>query len=116
VLARLGARVIAVDKAAIEPRVAAMDGVGTRDESAFALEPEPIDWLCSDVIAYPDRLLTLVRRWIAAGAAARIVCTVKFQGATDHAAAAGFAAIPGGRLRHLHANKHELTFVWRRGG
>jgi 23S rRNA (cytidine2498-2'-O)-methyltransferase len=42
------------------------------------------------------------------------VCTVKFQGATDHAAAEAFAAIPGGRLMHLYHNKHELTFAWRR--
>ena len=56
-------------------------------------------------------------RWCSAGsppgAARRIVCTLKFQGATDHAAAAAFAAIPGGRVMHLFHNKHELTFVWR---
>jgi 23S rRNA (cytidine2498-2'-O)-methyltransferase len=40
------------------------------------------------------------------------VCTIKFQGATDHDAAAAFAAIPGGRVMHLFHNKHELTFVW----
>ena len=114
VLATLGADVVAVDKAALEPRIAAMAGVTSRLESAFGLAPEPADWLFSDVIAYPDRLLTLVRQWIAAGAVPRIVCTVKLQGATDHAAVAAFAAIPGGRLRHLHANKHELTFHWRR--
>ncbi len=114
VLASLGATVVAVDKAALESRIAAMPGVTERRESAFGLAPEAADWLFSDVIAYPDRLLTLVQNWIAAGAVGRIVCTVKLQGATDHAAVAAFAAIPGGRLRHLHANKHELTFYWRR--
>jgi 23S rRNA (cytidine2498-2'-O)-methyltransferase len=54
----------------------------------------------------------LVQRWIEAGAAQRIVCTIKFQGATDHAAAEAFAAIPGGRVIHLSHNKHELTFLW----
>ncbi len=115
-LAQLGARVTAVDKADLAPAVAAMPGVALRRESAFALAPEPVDWLFSDVIAYPDRLLALVRRWIAAEAARHIVCTVKFQGATDHDAAAAFAAIPGARLLHLFHNKHELTFAWRRGG
>jgi 23S rRNA (cytidine2498-2'-O)-methyltransferase len=117
-LARLGARVTAVDKAAIDPRVAAIPGVTMRRDSAFALDPaaEPqVDWLFSDVIAYPDRLLRLVQAWIAAGRAGRILCTVKFQGATDHAAAAGFAAIQGGALRHLSQNKHELTFFWPAG-
>ena len=80
---------------------------------AFGLAPEPVDWLCSDIIAYPARLLALVQRWIAAGAARRIVCTIKFQGATDHDAAEAFATIPGGRVVHLFHNKHELTFLWR---
>ena len=39
------------------------------------------------------------------------VCTIKFQGETDHGAAAAFAAIPGSRLLHLHHNKHELTWM-----
>ncbi|MCS6854171.1 MAG: hypothetical protein NZ523_05390 [Elioraea sp.] len=118
-LAQLGARVIAVDKAPLEPRVAALPNVTVRRESAFGLDPKrwrdgegPVDWLFSDVVAYPVRLLRLVRAWIAAGAARRILCTVKFQGRTDHAAAEAFAAIPGAWLRHLSHNRHELTFAW----
>lgn len=113
-IAELGATVTAIDKADLHPRVAAMPGVTLRRESAFALPPEKVDWLFSDIIAYPDRLLALVRAWIAAEAPGRIVCTVKFQGATDHEAAEAFAAIPGGRLMHLYHNKHELTFVWQK--
>ena len=105
-------KVTAVDKAPLDPAVAAMPGVTMRQESAFGLAPEPVDWLFSDVIAYPERLLALVHRWIEAGAVRRIVCTIKFQGATDHDAAEAFAAIPGGRVMHLFHNKHELTFVW----
>jgi 23S rRNA (cytidine2498-2'-O)-methyltransferase len=108
-LARLGARVTAVDKAPLDPRVRAMDGVAWRQESAFALEPERVDWLFSDVICYPARLLALVRRWLPL--ARNLVCTVKFQGATDHEVAAEFAAIPGAVLFHGAHNKHELTFA-----
>jgi 23S rRNA (cytidine2498-2'-O)-methyltransferase len=114
VLAKLGASVVAIDKAPLDPRIAAMPGVAWRGESAFALEPEsvgPIDWLFSDVIAYPTRLLRLVERWRASGLAKNFVCTVKFQGETDHDAAAAFAAIPEAQLLHLHHNKHELTFM-----
>jgi 23S rRNA (cytidine2498-2'-O)-methyltransferase len=111
-LAQLGARVTAVDKADLAPAVAALSNVEVRRESAFALAPERVDWLFSDVIAYPARLLELVQRWIAAGAVRRVVCTIKFQGETDHNSAAAFAAIPGGRVMHLFHNKHELTFVW----
>jgi 23S rRNA (cytidine2498-2'-O)-methyltransferase len=111
-LAQLGARVIAVDKAPLAASVAAMANVETRSESAFGLPPEKMDWLFSDIVAYPDKLLALVGRWIDARAARRIVCTIKFQGETDHAAAEAFAAISGGQVMHLSHNKHELTFAW----
>lgn len=114
VIARLGARAIAVDKAALDPRIAAMPGVELRQESAFGLAPEtigPVDWLFSDIICYPERLLTLVERWRASGLARNMVCTLKFQAVTDHASARAFAAIPGSRLFHLHHNKHELTWA-----
>jgi 23S rRNA (cytidine2498-2'-O)-methyltransferase len=114
-IAALGATVSAIDKAPLDPAVAAMPGVTWIEGSAFAQTPAPVDWLFSDVIAYPSRLLPLVESWIAAGAAKRIVCTLKFQGATDHATAEAFAAIPGSQVMHLFHNKHELTFAWRRG-
>lgn len=114
VLAKLGARVIAVDKAPLEPRIAAMPGVEIRAESAFGIDPAaigPVDWLFSDVICYPSRLLALVERWRASGLARNMVCTIKFQGETDHESARAFAAIPGAQLMHLHHNKHELTWA-----
>jgi 23S rRNA (cytidine2498-2'-O)-methyltransferase len=113
-LARLGCRVIAVDKAPLEPRIAALPGVEVRRASAFALRPAeigPVDWLFSDVVCYPGRLLRLVRDWLESGLARRMVCTVKFQGRTDHDAARAFAEIPGSRLVHLHHDKHELTWM-----
>ncbi|MBI5165738.1 MAG: hypothetical protein HY985_17775 [Magnetospirillum sp.] len=114
VLASLGATVLSVDKAPLDPRIAAMPGVAVRQESAFGLDPAaigPVDWLCSDVICYPERLLAMIERWRATGTVRNFICSVKFQGATDHALAARFAAIPGARLMHLHHNKHELTWV-----
>ena len=114
VLAKLGADVVAIDKAPLDPRVAAMLGVEWRGESAFALDPASVgavDWLFSDIACYPARLLTLVERWRASGQVRNFVCTLKFQGETDHEAAAAFAALPGARVLHLHHNKHELTFI-----
>ncbi len=114
VLAELGARVISVDKAPLDPRIAALAGVEVRCESAFGLDPHevgPIDWLFSDIVCYPSRLLALMEKWLAAGTCRRFVATLKFQGATDHEAARRFAAIPGSRLLHLHHNKHELTWT-----
>jgi 23S rRNA (cytidine2498-2'-O)-methyltransferase len=114
VLQQLGARVLSIDKAALDERVAGLPGVTYRSGSAFALEPRTagaVDWLFSDVVCYPKRLLALVQKWLAAGNVRRFVCTIKFQGATDFETTQRFAAIPGSRLLHLHRNKHELTWI-----
>lgn len=116
VLARMGARVLSVDKAPLDPRVSALPGVDFRQGSGFGLDPAAVgrvDWLCSDMACYPERLLRTVRRWLDAGTAARFVCTLKFQGDTDHETARAFAALPGSRLMHLSCNRHELTWVCR---
>ena len=87
---------------------APVDRSGTRAEG----EPEErVDWLFCDIACYPSRLLRLVERWRAAGLVKTFVCTLKFQGATDHDAAAAYAALPGATLLHLHHNKHELTLL-----
>ena len=67
--------------------------------------------MCSDIICYPHRLLGLVQRWVDADAARNLICTIKFQGATEPGVVREFAAIPGATVMHLHHNKHELTFV-----
>jgi len=112
-LQHMGAQVVSVDKAPLAPAVARLPRIEPRLDSAFALDPSaigPVDWLFSDVVCYPARLLALVERWCAAGICRNFVCTLKFQGETDHATARRFAAIPGSQLRHLFHNKHELTW------
>ncbi|HEX3065849.1 MAG TPA: SAM-dependent methyltransferase, partial [Dongiaceae bacterium] len=114
VLQKLGTRVISVDKAPLDPALASLPGIDYRKMSAFALQPAEIghvDWLFSDVICYPARLLRLVETWLASGLVRNFICTLKFQGKTDMQTAQRFAAIPGSRLTHLFHNKHELTWV-----
>jgi 23S rRNA (cytidine2498-2'-O)-methyltransferase len=113
-LAELGAAVVAVDRAPLDPVVSRLDRVEWREGSAFALEPSSfgrVDWLCSDIVAYPTRVRSLVERWLQSGRVRNLIVTVKFQGETDHDAARSFAAIPGGQLFHLAHNRHELTFA-----
>jgi 23S rRNA (cytidine2498-2'-O)-methyltransferase len=113
-LQRLGANVVSVDKAPLASGVARLPGIEHRVESAFALDPRavgPVDWLFADIACYPARLLALVERWLAAGTCPNFVCTLKFQGETDHGVARRFAAITGSELRHLFHNKHELTWM-----
>lgn len=114
VIQSLGARVFCVDKAPLEPRIEALPYVNACQGSAFALEPEhtgAVDWLFSDVICYPQRLLVMVERWLERGDCPRFVCTLKFQAETDFQAMAAFKRIPDSRLVHLSQNKHELTWV-----
>jgi 23S rRNA (cytidine2498-2'-O)-methyltransferase len=112
-LQQMGAHVISVDKAPLAPEIARLPGIEHRRQSAFMLDPRSIgrvDWLFCDIVCYPARLLALVEQWLAAGTCRNFVCTVKFQGQTDHETARRFAAIPGSQLRHLFHNKHELTW------
>lgn len=114
VLQSLGAEVVAVDKAPLAPRIAALPRIDVRRDSAFGLRPRQagaFDWLVCDVACYPAKLLDLVRRWLDAGGVRNFVCTIKFQGMSDGDTQAAFAAIPGSRLMHLHHNKHELTWI-----
>jgi 23S rRNA (cytidine2498-2'-O)-methyltransferase len=113
-LQKMGAQVISVDKAPLAPEIAGLPGIEYHCESAFAFDPRTIgrvEWLFCDVVCYPPRLLALVERWLAHGVCRHFVCTIKFQGETDHDTARRFAAIPGSELRHLFHNKHELTWI-----
>jgi 23S rRNA (cytidine2498-2'-O)-methyltransferase len=119
-LARLGARVIAVDRAEPEARVLAMSGpdglpaVRYVKHDAFTLDPAefgPVDWVFCDVACYPPRLYEWVKKLLAAGIRGKFVCTLKMQGRPDWDTARRFAEIPGGQVLHLCYNKHELTWI-----
>ena len=74
-----------------------------------------IDWLFCDVACYPERLWSMIERWLERGVCRNFVCTLKFQGETDFDTADTFASVPGSRLTHLSHNKHELTWLLLRG-
>jgi 23S rRNA (cytidine2498-2'-O)-methyltransferase len=115
VLQTLGAKVISVDKAPLAPNIAALPNIEYVQQSAFALEPKdmpPVDWLFSDIICYPEKLLRLVENWRKSGKVKHMVCTIKFQGETDHEAVRKFLAIPGSEAFHLYNNKHEVTWAF----
>lgn len=106
-------KVISVDKAPIEKRIMDMGRIDFRQESAFGLDPnnfETIDWFCSDIICYPERLLNLIKRFMEAGKVRNFVCTIKYQAETDWENTLKFLEIPGSKIVHLHHNKHEVTW------
>ena len=106
VLDELGASVLSVDKAPLTIKTS--ERVEFISESAFALAPRKVDWFFSDIICYPERLLELVMRWL--DYSRRFVCTIKFQGPTNNAIVSEFLKVPGSKVIHLSANKHELTW------
>ncbi|MGZ3796238.1 MAG: SAM-dependent methyltransferase [Pseudobdellovibrionaceae bacterium] len=114
VLQQVGTHVISVDKAPLEPKIAKLPNIEFRKKDAFALKPEElgsIDWLFSDLICYPPRLLELVEEWRASGLCKNFVCTIKFQGKTDWDTMEKFLKIPHSRILHLYHNKHEVTWI-----
>ncbi|MDE1153887.1 MAG: SAM-dependent methyltransferase [Micavibrio sp.] len=113
VLQGLGAQVISVDKAPLAPNIAALPRVKHLEQSAFGLRPQdvgPVDWLFSDIICYPERLLRLINEWRDAGLARNFVTTIKFQGETDFKMTQNFLEIAGSSACHLYNNKHEITW------
>ena len=115
VLGNLGARVFSIDKAPLAAHVESMPNVNHCLGSGFALTPDltgRVDWLFSDMICYPQRLLALVQQYIEARAMRHALCTIKFQSSEDHNLIAAFASIEGAQIRHLSCNKHELTWLY----
>jgi len=116
-LSRLGADVLAVDRAPLEPNIMALPNVEYLRHDAFTLRPEdigPIDWLFCDVACYPPRLYQWIEKWLASGLCNNFVCTIKMQGNTDDLdfeTPRRFAAIPDSEVVHLYHNKHELTWI-----
>ncbi len=114
VLQQVGCEVVSVDKAPLDPRIAALPRIEFRQESAFGLRPQHIgklDWFFSDIICYPDKLLELVTRFKDSGLVDNFACTIKFQAPTDFETMFKLKAIPGSRIVHLSCNKHEVTWI-----
>ena len=106
-------KVYSVDKAPIEKRIMDLGRIEFKQESAFGLDPkdfDQIDWFCSDIICYPERLLNLVKKFLDSGKVKNFVCTIKYQGETDWENTLKFLEIPHSRIVHLHHNKHEVTW------
>ncbi len=116
VMQSLGTTVTGVDKALLDPKIAALHRVKFLQQSAFALEPgtleQTYDWVLSDIACYPDRAYSLIMKWIASGKAKQMIFTIKLQGKIDLSIIRPFQAIPNSRIMHMFYNKHEVTFFY----
>lgn len=114
-----GARVVAVDRANLDPRLAANPRLVHERRTGFSYAPEdpPVDWLLCDIIAEAARSLSLLRRWAEARWFRRTVFHLKFKGTADYHLAAEAVGIlkacgyAGARAKHLYHDRNEVT-VW----
>lgn len=115
VLRELGCEVIAVDRSVLSENLMKDSKVQFIKHDAFTLsldEFAPFDWIFSDVICYPERLLEWVQKTIEKKIAKKMVCTIKLQGETDWAVIDAFSSIPNSFIQHLCYNKHELCWFY----
>ena len=114
VLVGLGSFVHAVDRAELAPELMENPLVKFQAHDAFTLKPSeigPVDWVFSDVICYPERLLKWIKEWLDSGMTKNMICTIKMQGEIDWPLIQQFADIPNSYICHLNYNKHELTWI-----
>lgn len=117
VLSSLFKKVISVDKAPLDSKIAKHPAVSWIKKDAFLLRPDDVkdvNWVFSDIICEPTRILELAEIWMAATHIKHLVFTVKFKGQTDFKTLTRLLDIKGSRARHLVHNKHEVTWWWSR--
>ena len=114
VLKSLGAHIIAIDRSPLAPHIMQSKQIEFITHDAFTLSPQSfgkVDWVFSDVVCYPTRLLSWVHKWLEAGLCDNFLCTLKMQGKPDMQSIRAFAQISNSHIVHLSYNKHELTFI-----
>lgn len=113
-LAQHSKKVIACDRAPLDSKITEINpNIEFIQGDAFKLTLDTvgsIDWLFSDIICYPEKLLDYIKLWMNQKACKNFVCTLKFQGTIDFAIVKEFEKIDGSHVVHLYHNKHELTW------
>jgi 23S rRNA (cytidine2498-2'-O)-methyltransferase len=114
VLTKLGAKVIAIDRAELSPSLMKDPNIHFKQGDAFKVSPEMFPetrWIFSDLICYPDKLYEFISIWLADSTPRNFVCTVKLQGDQHYDWLERFKNIPNSKLIHLYHNKHEITWI-----
>jgi len=110
-----GARVTAIDRSPLRDDLMRDSRLEFLQVDAFRYAPtEPIDWLLSDIIAFPDRIRELLADWLGARRCRLFCVTVKFRGRDDDAELESVKQVLETSsyeycLRRLSANKNEAT-------
>lgn len=113
-LSEFANHVYSVDKAPLNPKIAQIKNIEYFSEDAFKLKPENLtdyDWLFSDIICTPERLLELVTAWQNNSSIKNYVCTIKFKGSCDFNILNTFLKFEHSKIIHLYQNKNEVTWI-----
>jgi len=118
-----GIHIIAIDRSPLDPKLMKDPRVTFVQGDAFTYEPEePVTWMVSDIIAYPERIVELLHDWCKTQKALYMIVTMKFQGTTpswDHLEEALQVADSYNyvvRAKHFFNNKNEVTLMLRYKG
>lgn len=117
VLRTYGTRVTAVDRSPLAPGLMADPQVQFVQGDAFTWKPpQPVDWLVSDIIAFPERVPELLEAWCKPRWCQRFVVQMKFRGEPDWQALDAALAVARGlgyavRARHFFNDKNEVTLL-----
>lgn len=110
-----GASVIAVDRSPLRVDLLHHPHVTFVQGDAFQYTPpQPVDWLFSDVIAFPQRIFEMLETWLSQRWCKHFCVTIKFQGRDDDAILVQLAEMLSRYtshflLRRLKVNKNEVT-------
>jgi 23S rRNA (cytidine2498-2'-O)-methyltransferase len=110
-----GARVVAVDRSALREDLMRHANLSFVRGDAFKYQPPAVaDWLLSDIIAFPARILRLLDDWLNRGWCRRFCVTIKFRGAEEYPVLTDFRAMLDEQnvdyaQRRLTYNRNEVT-------
>ena len=112
-----GARVVAIDRSPLVKELMSDKNVAFVKADAFKYESnELVDWVVSDIICAPERILELMSSWVQNNKCINFIFTIKFQGQRDYGALKKFktAALKCDYkiiIKQLNANKNEVTIM-----
>lgn len=111
------ASVIAIDRSPLRPDLMQHPKLTFIQGDAFAFVPaRPVDWLLSDLIAFPPRLLELLRTWLEHRWCQHFCVTLKLRGREDDPILNDFYTMlslytDDFLIRRLKVNKNEATVL-----
>ena len=114
VLSQFFKKVYSVDKAVLDPKIAAIKNIEYISGDAFKVNgPDFKDcrWIFSDIICTPERSFELIDHWLSKSSIENFVCTLKFKGECDFDILEKCLNVQGSKMIHLYQNKNEVTWL-----